>query len=80
MGRYGNERNKEEHSEPRDHDYRDMDYRSYEREYECDGSKEYGKQEYGSYEQSEVASAVPLLGLGPCPPPSLKGRWSNRPK
>ncbi|XP_072343959.1 RNA-binding protein 10-like isoform X4 [Scyliorhinus torazame] len=53
MGRYGNERNKEEHSEPRDHDYRDMDYRSYEREYECDGSKEYGKQEYGSYEQSE---------------------------
>ncbi|XP_041037385.1 uncharacterized protein LOC121274248 isoform X5 [Carcharodon carcharias] len=30
-----------------------MDYRSYDREYECDGSKEYGKQEYTSYDQSE---------------------------
>uniref|UniRef100_UPI00398EE037 RNA-binding protein 10-like isoform X4 n=1 Tax=Pristiophorus japonicus TaxID=55135 RepID=UPI00398EE037 len=56
MGRYGSERNKDEHREPRDrrdHDYRDMDYRSYDREYECEGSKEYGKAEYESYEQSE---------------------------
>ncbi|GCC16341.1 hypothetical protein chiPu_0022186 [Chiloscyllium punctatum] len=55
MGRYGSERKKEEVPDTRDHDYRDMDYRSYDREYECDGGKEYLQQDYRNYDQSEVA-------------------------
>uniref|UniRef100_UPI00398F8653 RNA-binding protein 10-like isoform X5 n=1 Tax=Pristiophorus japonicus TaxID=55135 RepID=UPI00398F8653 len=68
MGRYGSERNKDEHREPRDrrdHDYRDMDYRSYDREYECEGSKEYGKAEYESYEQSEIRVQLQYSGHQP---------------
>ncbi|XP_048475799.1 RNA-binding protein 10-like isoform X3 [Rhincodon typus] len=53
MGRYGSDRKKEEVLDTRDHDYRDMDYRSYDREYECDGGKEYGQQDYRNYDQSE---------------------------
>ncbi|XP_051865028.1 RNA-binding protein 10-like isoform X2 [Pristis pectinata] len=50
LGRYGNERSKDDR---RDHDYGDMDYRSYDPDYDCDASKEYGQQENWSYDQSE---------------------------
>ncbi|XP_069779366.1 RNA-binding protein 10-like [Narcine bancroftii] len=47
VGRYGNERNRDEQ---RDHDYKDMDYRSYDPDYELEASKEYGQAESWCYE------------------------------